>query len=64
MTIGVVAAAALARKRTREDKGGSDGGRATGFHDEAAPYQGASSDFRLPEDMRAVIPEPPSYAPA
>ena len=62
--IGIVAAAGLARKRSREDRRTPDRGEGGGFLDRAGPGQGAIGDLAMPEDMRAVIPEPPSYAPA
>ena len=62
MTVGLVAAAALAKQRSRiarEPRGNGEGNSAG-----TNPVEMAASDFKMPEDMRAVIPEPPSYAPA
>ena len=64
MTVGLVAAAALAKHRSKEDRRSSGSGKEGASFDGAAPAQGPTSDFKMPEDMRAVIPEPPSYAPA
>ena len=61
VTVGLVAAAALAKQRSREDHEQGNGGDSL---DGATPPQDAMGDFKMPEDMRAVIPEPPSYAPA
>ncbi len=64
MMVGLLVAAALAKQRSRKDRESRDHGNRGGFVDRAAPARGAMSDFKMPEDMRAVIPEPPSYAPA
>ena len=64
MTVGLVVAAALARQRSRVGRETLDNGNKGRFLDGAAQAKGATSDFKMPEDMRAVIPEPPSYAPA
>lgn len=62
--VGLVVAAALARQRNREELRISGNGGKGGTPDGASPAEGAISDFKMPEDMRSVIPEPPSYAPA
>ena len=64
VTLGLVVAAALAKLRSRDGRETQGYGDQGGSLDEAPPPQGAMSDFKMPEDMRAVIPEPPSYAPA
>ena len=64
MTVGLVVAAALAKQRSRDGREPRGYGKGGGFLDGATPAEGAMSDLKMPEDMRAVIPEPPSYAPA
>lgn len=57
MSVGLVVAAARAKQRSRKDEGAHDPGN-------EARVEGGTGDFELPADMQAVIPEPPSYAPA
>ena len=64
ITVGLLVAAALAKRRITAGRETRGYGNMDGAPDEAAPTRGAMSDFKMPEDMRAVIPEPPSYAPA
>ena len=64
MGVGLVAAAALAKQRSRAGREPRGYGEAGGFIDGTTQAELATSDFKMPEDMRAVIPEPPSYAPA
>ena len=56
MSVGLVVAAARAKQRSRQ-KGGAQDHATEG-------REGATGDFEMPADMEAVIPEPPSYAPA
>ena len=64
ITVGLLVTVALAKRRSREGRDirgfGNGGGAISG----AIPPPDAMSNFDMPEDMRAVIPEPPSYAPA
>jgi hypothetical protein len=62
-TLGLVVAAALAKQRSRKGQVTRGYGK-EGSLDGAVQPQVEMSDFKMPEDMRAVIPEPPSYAPA
>jgi hypothetical protein len=64
MAVGLVAAAALAKQRSREDQGASGSGEGSERLDGSAPAPAAISEFKMPADMSAVIPDPPSYAPA
>jgi hypothetical protein len=62
--VALLVAAALAKQRSREGRETRGFGNKGGSRDGATPPQDAMSDFKMPEDVRAVVPEPPSYAPA
>ena len=64
MAVGLFVAAALAKRSGRKDQEPEDCGNEGGVLEGATPPEGAIGEFKMPEDMRAVIPEPPSYAPA
>jgi hypothetical protein len=64
VTVGLVAAAALAKQRSRVGSEAPGHGEGNSVLSGTSQAEMASSDFKMPEDMRAVIPEPPSYAPA
>ena len=61
VTLALVIAAALARQRSRQGRAIPGDRQGSGVLDGADRHPG---DFDMPEDMRAVIPQPPSYAPA